>query len=810
MNKQYLLVVLIFFITISTVHAQDTINNTLSEEIQTADNIAAVDLNETLSADENTGTFSDLQELIEDSGARAYIHLEKDYKFDITTDSELTSGITIENNQERITIDGHGHTLDANNQAKMFYIVPSHITLKNIIFINGIDEHFRYGNEGGSIYWIGTYGTVVNCTFIGSTAKDAGGAIYFTGERTDDESTVNIINSTFINNTCSGNGNGAAIYWNRYVTTMNIINSTFINNNGLGSASKGGALHWLASSHVNIINSTFINNSATNGGAINWDYDYNTGNVYILNTEFTGNIGRNGGAIRADRAGNVEIINSTFTNNRATTTYGGGAIYFQNAKNNKVINSTFKGNIALNNGGAIRFLSTAKSSVINSVFTDNQAKNGGAISWENSNDGVISNSIFINNYGSNNTETIKSIGGNILTISDSNFTNSQSKYLIFSSNDLSLSKNIIDKNAFIYLDGESTIKSQVKIIVLENKTIEANINQLLEAIIYDDNNNKVLVSDKHSKLIFIINETDEIDSKQNSNAVWSNGFSFNEYATYIVSAKHNDFPNPVIYSATLIVKNDLPTIYAIDLKRGYNSGIDFEANLTDKFLVPLNNTLVKFIINGKTYDVKTDSNGHAVLNVKLDVGVYNVEIKNPSTNASLIKKSTIVKRLQENKDLNIYYRSEYYIVRAYGDDGNPVGAGEIVSITVNGVTYNIKTDKNGYAKLKINLRHKTYTITSEYKGFKVKNKLKVKTLIKAKKTSKIKKSFKIKITLKGKKVLKNKKLTINFKGKSYKLKTNSKGVAYFKINKNLVKKSKKYRYKINYVEDSLIRYFVVK
>lgn len=232
-NKKYLLVILIFFITISTVHAQDSINNTLGEEIQTADNISVVDFNEKISADENIGTFSELQKLIEENNVGSYINLDKDYKFNSTTDAELTSGITIENNQVRITIDGHGHTLDANKQGKMFYIIPSHITLKNIIFINGIDEHFRYGNDGGSIYWSGTHGSVINCTFIGNTAKDAGGAIYFTGDGAGDESVVQIINSTFINNTYSGNGNGAAIYWNRYVTKMNIINSTFINNGGV-------------------------------------------------------------------------------------------------------------------------------------------------------------------------------------------------------------------------------------------------------------------------------------------------------------------------------------------------------------------------------------------------------------------------------------------------------------------------------------------------------------------------------------------------------------------------------------------------
>ena len=78
-----------------------------------------------------------------------------------------------------------------------------------------------------------------------------------------------------------------------------------------------------------------------------------------------------------------------------------------------------------------------------------------------------------------------------------------------------------------------------------------------------------------------------------------------------------------------------------------------------------------------------------------------------------------------------------------------------------------------------------------FKGDSTKNKLTVKNIIKAKKTTSVKKtasSVKIKITLKGKKVYKRKTVTVKFKGKNYKIKTNNKGVAYFTITSKMISK----------------------
>ena len=174
---------------------------------------------------------------------------------------------------------------------------------------------------------------------------------------------------------------------------------------------------------------------------------------------------------------------------------------------------------------------------------------------------------------------------------------------------------------------------------------------------------------------------------------------------------------------------------------------------------------------------------------------------NPATAEYKLTNLTIVKRIAGNKDVSIFFADgSNYKVRIIGDDGKYVGAGEIVKMNVGGKTYSVKTDKNGYANLKLSLKVKKHTITVTYKGFTTKNKVTVKSVVKpVKKTVKVKKTakrLKIKVKIKGKKVLKKKRVYQKLKGKTYKAKTNKRGIATFKVPKkviNKLKKGKKYR-----------------
>ena len=277
--------------------------------------------------------------------------------------------------------------------------------------------------------------------------------------------------------------------------------------------------------------------------------------------------------------------------------------------------------------------------------------------------------------------------------------------------------------------------------------------------------------------------------------------------------------------SSFVVKANM-TVFAYEMTRGYNSGLDYSVYLTDDLGNPLVNTNVVISVGGVDYNVRTDGNGVASLNAKLAVGSHTISIVNPVTGEETHSNLTIASRLIENKNIVTYYNSGYvYKVRVIGDDGNPVGAGVKFTIKINGKSYTYTTDKDGYLNIKINKRftassskkNRVYKISLSYKGYTVKNTITIKQVLKSKRIVKVKKSAKrivLKATLKqGKKALKGKVIKFKFKGKTYKVKTNKKGIAKVKISKKVLKKlkaGKNYKVKITYLTDTIKTYVKVK
>ncbi len=227
-------------------------------------------------------------------------------------------------------------------------------------------------------------------------------------------------------------------------------------------------------------------------------------------------------------------------------------------------------------------------------------------------------------------------------------------------------------------------------------------------------------------------------------------------------------------------------------------------------------------INGKNYN-QMIINGNAIINIDdLVPGKYNAIIYYSGDDKfyqNRINSSfTILKPILNAQDLSILYTSgKTYIVKVTRE-GKPI-TGKSITFNINGQTKTVKTDNNGYASLKINLlpRSKAYTITASYFGASVKNKITVKSIITAKnlKVKKMAKKIKIRITLKkvDGKYLKGKQISLKFKGKIYKAKTNKKGVATFTIKNNIIKKlkvGKKYSYEVTYLKDKISKKITVK
>ncbi|WP_458454359.1 Ig-like domain repeat protein [Methanobrevibacter sp.] len=239
--------------------------------------------------------FAQLDTKIKDANENDVIDLDANVRLnEINVDEENTykNGIAIDKD---ITIDGHGHTInatDANgNKVRIFNIEAADVTLKNMILTSG-----SVSSGGAAIYINGGSLTLINVTVIDHQVTGLTGAAL-----SANNAEVTIINSSFINNTLTKTdtnslGGGAAIYLNGGL--LNVNNTLFEGNRYDGysySSTKvggGGGAIYTTTATTNIENSRFIRNSATRtggsgelvGGALLIKTGVLKGNVFKDNT----------------------------------------------------------------------------------------------------------------------------------------------------------------------------------------------------------------------------------------------------------------------------------------------------------------------------------------------------------------------------------------------------------------------------------------------------------------------------------------------------------------------------------------------
>ena len=297
-----------------------------------------------------------------------------------------------------------------------------------------------------------------------------------------------------------------------------------------------------------------------------------------------------------------------------------------------------------------------------------------------------------------------------------------------------------------------------------------------------DINNEAIAGRKVTFLLNGITYTRTTSSNGTSSIPVS--LAVGSYDVTISFAADNDYLQTTATNKITVVEGTKAEIVASDFTTYYQSGSQYTILLINNNKAEVGKT-VTFSLNGVIYREITDSNGTASININLDVGTYSVTVI--SDDDVKTQKITVINTISGNKDITSYYKGATYKVRVWTDNGKAVGAGEIVNMTLNGKTYQVKTDANGYASLNINLSPKTYTITATYKGFKVSNKVTIKPTVITKNISQ-KKAATVKFTAKivnsKGKVVKNKKVTFKVKGKTYNVKTNTKGIATLSL-KNL-------------------------
>jgi hypothetical protein len=294
----------------------------------------------------------------------------------LTASFQLTSDLTI-GNTSGLTIDGAGNTLTAAANSGLFIVSSgANVTFQNVTLTGGnatptIGTTSYLG--GGAIEDLGGNVTLsgakvtnnkINGVFfgaeVGGAAADGGGVFVSNG-------TLTIRNSSFSNNVAQGNNGNAG-----FNGTQGVPNG---GSGGSGGTAQGGGLYGLNST-ITIVNSSFVGNSALggNGGAGGNAFTDETtgtggkggsggggqggglysaaGSLQVVNTSFSTNIaqGGNGGS-----GGNASL----FSMEKATGGAGGaggngeGGGLYNAAGSSQVINTTFSANTAVGeNGGS--------------------------------------------------------------------------------------------------------------------------------------------------------------------------------------------------------------------------------------------------------------------------------------------------------------------------------------------------------------------------------------------------------------------------------------------------------------------------
>jgi hypothetical protein len=293
----------------------------------------------------------------------------------------------------------------------------------------------------------------------------------------------------------------------------------------------------------------------------------------------------------------------------------------------------------------------------------------------------------------------------------------------------------------------------------------------------------------------------------------------NYLATIIFEGNENYNGSNATANVTVAQANvNLSANYTVNVK---NDG--FTVNITVYTNPSINGSLViKF--NGNEYSVEVINGTANFISDKVYSNTYATDIsyagsqnyKNSTADIDVIVKDTVVKRVNTftyyyyNNDMGSDSEKGISKIKVVDSDGNPI-KGALVTLTImNKYKLKVRTGTDGIAKFTKAYKPGTYKVTATYDN-KVTNlgNLVLKSVVNVPKVTKVKKSAKtttIKITLKGTGPIRGKTVQVSFMKKNYYIKTNSKGVAQFKVTQDMVSKlaaGKTYTVRVTYRMDSV-------
>ena len=508
--------------------------------------------------------------------------------------------------------------------------------------------------------------------------------------------------------------------------------------------------------HVTIKNIKFINAKSINndyGSAIDWNGDY----ANLQYCSFNNNHADYGGAISLSGT-NGKISHCSFNNNTANR-YGGAVSWY--GGNGVLSGCSFNNNTAFFSGGAVEW-SGANGFLSGCSFNNNHAaeSSGGAVCWFGDN-GFLSGCSF------NNNTALNDDGGAVYWVGDNGFLSGCS----FNNNHAAQ----WDGGAVYWFGAKGKLSGCSFVIFRSKNTSFLNIPNL---IYY---NGKDYDVDYYNNGV-------NINSGKLNNGVSFSGLNNNKYN--ITMKYMTDNGMMINY---LIITGD-SYLHAKNIAMFHNDGSSYVLKLTDAQGNPIKNQIIQITIANKNYNIKTNDKGYAQLKIKQKAGNYKITTKFKGNNqyspTKIINTLKILKSpITQNKNMEIYYLGGTFKVKIIKNNGKNAGPGHKVQFTINGKTYTKKTNKEGYASIKITQKPKTYKITTQYKKYKTTNQIKIKPLLTAKNIIKKKTKitqFQAKLVNNKGKPQKQKTITFKINKKTYKAKTNKNGIATIKI-KNLQK-----------------------
>ena len=686
--------------------------------------------------------FKTLQEALNKSPEDSTIYIAPG-----TYTGENNTNLTIDKNLTFINY-GEGEVIfDAQFNSRIWTVNAGRINITGLTFKNGKEEYVC-----GAILFNQTLNnSYINAIFIGNNVVDGlAGAIGF---YTDVINTN--INSIFINNSVS-KGYGGAIFFNGNLNNVNISGNYTSN-----IADDAGAIFFNGNLFdVNI--SGYYNNNRANDTAGVFLFYSNLINV-IISGDYIGNVAQYCAVCYINELTTINNshISGNYYNNSAdycVVLSIGGIISNSNISGNYINNHAIKG---------INFIEESYNISMSGNYVNNNISNGSVIYIRNCDENSsIHDSIFINNTIDDEL-IIDVMSGSVLSLNNW-FGNNANNYYIKPQ----VSEYVTMFN-WLFLNGTTNSTSEIKV----NET------SLITFILYSYNN--------------VSEEIKEYDaSKMN--------------IKLDLSQIHG------ILNQTTALINE--TILYTCLEEGVASVTGrFETASYTIILAPKTNTIVTInpIINpelGKeiTINYTTNSNGTVTIKVNGEVisgdkftpttvGTYNVTVEvaeNDYYTAATNETSFLVKlasKITASPVTTTYNVGKYLVITLKDSNGKSI-SGAVLTVNLGG-SKKYTTNANGQVKINVaTLIPKTYNAKITYAGSdNIKGSTgSVKVTVKKAKPKITAKAARYKLNVKTKKytaifkdnknrAIKNTKVTLKVYGKTYSVKTNSKGQGVFKI-----------------------------